>query len=58
VIARIRARLTSIGELLRHFAVRQKFFFVPFVIVLILASLLLLVSTGLSYVAPFVYALF
>ena len=55
---RIRSRLTSIGELLRHFASRQKLFFVPLVVVLILASLLLLVSSGLSYVAPFVYALF
>ena len=51
-------RLRSIAELLRHFATRQKLFFIPLVIVLLLASLLLLVSGGLGYVAPFVYALF
>jgi phosphotransferase system glucose/maltose/N-acetylglucosamine-specific IIC component len=50
--------MISIGELLRHFAGRQKLFFVPLIVVLILASLLLLVSSGLGYVAPFVYALF
>ena len=58
MIARVRARLVSIAELLRHFATRQKLFFAPLLIVLILASLLLLVSSGISYVAPFVYALF
>jgi hypothetical protein len=50
--------MVSIAELLRHFGGRHKLFFVPLLIVLLLASLLLLVSSGLSYVAPFVYALF
>lgn len=55
---RIRARMVSILELLRHFGGRHMLFFVPLLCVLLLASLLLVVSSGLSYVAPFVYALF
>jgi hypothetical protein len=58
MIRRSGARLTSILELLRHFAVRQKLFFIPLLLVLIAASILLLLTSGLSYVAPFVYALF
>ena len=52
------SRLQTIGGLLRHFATRQRFFFLPLMLVLLLASLLLLATSGLSYVAPFVYTLF
>jgi hypothetical protein len=58
VNGRLRARMVSIAELLRHFGGRHRLFFAPLLLVLLLASLLLLVSSGLSYVAPFVYALF
>jgi hypothetical protein len=58
MLKRLADRSVSIGQLLRHFAARQKLFLVPLLLVLVLASLLLLVTSGLSYVAPFVYALF
>ncbi|MEY4580402.1 MAG: hypothetical protein RL701_5105 [Pseudomonadota bacterium] len=58
MLKRTAGRLTSIAQLLKHFAARQKLFFIPLLIVLLLASLLLLVTSGLSNVAPFVYALF
>jgi hypothetical protein len=51
-------RLTSVGELIRHFAARQKLVLIPLLIVLLLASILLFLTSGLGYVAPFVYALF
>jgi len=58
MLKRIIDRSVSVAQLLRHFAARQKLFFLPLLLVLVLASLLLLATSGLSYVAPFVYALF
>jgi len=55
---RVAARLTSVGELLRHFVRTQRLLWLPLLLVLLLASLLLVLTTGLGYVAPFVYALF
>ncbi len=52
------SRLRTIGELARHFAAREKFFLIPLLVVLLLSSVLLVLTGGLSYVAPFVYALF
>jgi hypothetical protein len=51
-------RLRTIGELLAHAARRQRFFLLPLLLVLLLGALLLVLSGGLSYVAPFVYTLF
>jgi hypothetical protein len=51
-------RLASIAELLRHFLDEKRFFLVPLLVVVVLASGLLVLTGGLSYVAPFVYALF
>jgi hypothetical protein len=51
-------RIRTVGRLLRHFATRGKWFLLPLVIVLVLCGVLLAVTTGLSYVAPFVYSLF
>lgn len=56
--ARIGSRLRTIGQLLLHFASRQRFFLAPLLLVLLAAALLLVVTGGLSYVAPFVYAIF
>lgn len=50
--------LRTLGELLRHFSHRQRFFLLPMLIVLLLAGLLLLATNGLSVVAPLVYTLF
>jgi len=55
---RLAARLRTIGRLIAHFAGRERFFLLPLLIVLLLAGVLLLVTGGLSYVAPFVYSLF
>lgn len=41
-----------------HFCTRGRSFLLPLVIVIALASVLLALTGGISYVAPFVYALF
>ncbi|HEY0193258.1 MAG TPA: DUF5989 family protein [Kofleriaceae bacterium] len=51
-------RLRTIGQILRHFARRGRWFLLPLLIVLLLAGALLIVTGGLSYVAPFVYSIF
>jgi hypothetical protein len=40
------------------FARAQRFVLIPLVLVLLLAGLLLVLTGGLAYVAPFVYTLF
>ena len=40
------------------FAARERFFLLPLLVVLLVSSVLLVLTGGLSYVAPFVYALF
>ncbi len=50
--------LTTVRELLRHFTRRNRLLLIPLLVVLLLATLLLVLTQGLSYVAPFVYALF
>ena len=51
-------RLRTLSELLGHFVRRGKWFLIPLVVMLLLAGVLLFVTGGLSYVAPFVYAIF
>lgn len=51
-------RLRTIWSILRHFASRQRWFLLPLLLVLLLAGALLIVTGGLSYVAPFVYSIF
>ena len=53
VVGRARTLLSLIG----HFARAGKWFLVPMLVVLLLAGVLLLLTGGLSYVAPFVYAI-
>ncbi len=55
---RIGGTFRTIGEVIVHFARGQRFFLIPLLIVLFAAGLLLLVTGGLSYVAPFIYTLF
>lgn len=50
--------LTTLGELVVHFVRAQRWFFVPFLLVLLALGLLLVASSSLATVAPFVYALF
>lgn len=56
--SRLAGRLATVGQLIRHFAHRRRFFLAPLLIVLLLAAILLVLTGGLSYVAPFVYTLF
>ena len=51
-------RLRTLLELFAHFLSPHRFFLAPLLLVLLLAGLLLLLTGGLSYVAPFVYTLF
>lgn len=52
------SRLTTITELVRHFVDTKRWVLLPLLLVLLLSSVLLALTGGLSYVAPFVYALF
>jgi hypothetical protein len=51
-------RLRTIGALIAHFMHRQRFFMAPLLLVLLAAAVLLILTGGLSYVAPFIYAIF
>lgn len=55
---RLFSRLRTVGGLFAHFANRQRFFLAPLLLVLLLAGALLVATGGLSYVAPFFYAIF
>lgn len=57
-LRRVAARITTLFELARHFATPSRFLLVPLLGVLLLGGVLLWLTGGLSYVAPFVYALF
>ncbi len=58
IIGKLGRRLRTALQLLRYFTGSQRFFLLPLVIVLLLGGLLLILTGGLSYVAPFVYTLF
>jgi hypothetical protein len=51
-------RVHTIAALVAHFAHRERFFLAPLLAVLLAAAVLLLLTGGLSYVAPFIYAIF
>lgn len=57
-LQRVAWRARTLFELLQHLVKRRRFFMIPLVVVLLLAGVLLLLSEGLSYVAPFVYTIF
>lgn len=57
-LQRVAWRARTFLELLQHLLKRRRFFMIPLVVVLLLAGVLLLLSEGLSYVAPFVYTIF
>jgi hypothetical protein len=50
--------LSTLRELFAHLRQQKKWALVPLVVVLLAAGLLLAVTNGVAYVAPFVYALF
>jgi hypothetical protein len=51
-------RARTLLALFGHFAQKGRWFLIPFVLILLLAGLLLLLTGGLSYVAPFLYGIF
>ena len=55
---RQRSRLRTLLELVSYFARRERYFLAPLLLVLLAAGVLLLLTGGLSYVTPFLYALF
>lgn len=57
-LRRLGNRMQTIREVVGHFARSQSFVLIPLVLVLLAAGLLLVLTGGLAYVAPFVYALF
>ncbi len=50
--------LRTVKDLVRHFARQNRLVLIPLLVVLLLAAVLLVLTQGLSVVAPFVYALF
>lgn len=55
---RLAARLRTAARLIFHFLHPARFILAPLLIVLLLAGILLSLTGGLAYVAPFVYTLF
>jgi hypothetical protein len=55
---RLLGRMRTVLGLILHFFRPNRFFLVPLLLVLLLAGLLLVLTGGLSYVAPFWYAIF
>ncbi len=57
-LRRLAARLRTAARLILHFLHPARFVLAPLLIVLLLAGVLLSLTGGLAYVAPFVYTLF
>jgi hypothetical protein len=55
---RLRAHITTLEAIFSHFSSTERAFLLPLLVVLLLAGLLLLLSTGVGYVTPFVYTAF
>jgi hypothetical protein len=58
LIRRGASRARTLGALVAHLLKRRRYFLIPFLLVLLLSGVLLLLTEGLSYVAPFVYTIF
>jgi hypothetical protein len=52
------SRLTTIVGLLAYFVRPQRVFMFPLLLFVLITGVLLVLTGGLSYVAPFVYAVF
>jgi hypothetical protein len=57
-LASLLARLTTLMALLRHFGNRRRWFLTPVLLFVLVLGILLVLTGGLSYVAPFIYTLF
>jgi len=58
LLRRLGARARTLTRLVGHFLHPARFILAPLLIVLLLAGILLTLTGGLAYVAPFVYTLF
>ncbi len=58
LVRRVLARLRTLAALCLHFVHPTRFVLIPMLVVLLCAAVLLWLTGGLAYVAPFVYALF
>ena len=58
LLRRLAARAATVGRIVLHFTGRGRWFLLPLVLVLLLSAVLLALTSGLSYVAPFVYTIF
>jgi uncharacterized membrane protein len=56
--AKLRSRATTLADILRYFTTGKRIFMLPVLILLFVTGILLILTGGLSYVAPFVYAIF
>lgn len=57
-LARLASRAGTVWTLIVYFTRRERIFLAPLLAVLLIAAVLLVATGGLSYVAPFVYAIF
>ncbi len=57
-MSRLRQRWATVREVLGHYAHRERWFLLPLVFVLVVAGLLLLITSGAGVFAPFLYAVF
>jgi hypothetical protein len=51
-------RLATLGSLVRFFGRGDRIALLPLLLILLATGVLLIATSGLSYVAPFVYTLF
>lgn len=58
LLRRLGARARTLVRLIAHFLHPARFILAPLLLVLLLAGVLLSLTGGLAYVAPFVYTLF
>jgi hypothetical protein len=58
LLRRLGLRARTIARLILHFLHPARFILAPLLIVLLFAGVLLWLTGGLAYVAPFVYTLF
>jgi Family of unknown function (DUF5989) len=57
-VPRLRAHARTLWTMVAYFTHKERLFLAPLLLVVLAAGVLLLLTGGLSYIAPFVYALF
>ena len=57
-VAQFASRFETVAMMVRHFTRRRRLFMLPLLLLILVSAILLVAAGGLSYVAPFVYAIF